>query len=356
MTAPVHNPRETDTAKKRQVAVLGAGSWGTALAFSLSAHGGHDVVLWSRREDLAESIRMTRRNDRYLLGVSLPDAISVTSDLEKVVRDAWLWVIAVPSQFVRGLGERLTDHVADGCTIVSVAKGIENDTLMTTTQVLHDVLPAGDPTRIGVLYGPSHAEEVAAARPTSVVVSFPDQNAAERVQEVFMTRTLRVYVNTDLRGVEIGGSVKNVMALAAGMSDGLGLGDNAKAALVTRGLAEIKRLAAAMGADPVTLAGLSGLGDLVVTCFSQYSRNRRFGEMIGQGRSVEEAHAAMTMVVEGVRTTSSVNALSQKHNVEMPITKAVHSILFEGLQPHDAVRGLMSRDPKAEHINTSTGA
>lgn len=337
--------------EKKHIAVLGAGSWGTALAFSLAAHGGHDVTLWARRKELAEAIRTTRRNDRYLPGVSLPESIEVTTEIEEAVDGAWLWVIAVPSQFVRGLGAQLASLVAQGVTVVSVAKGIENDTLLTTTQVLHEVLPAEDPTQIGVLYGPSHAEEVAAARPTSVVVSFPDQEAAQRVQDAFMTRTLRVYVNTDLRGVEVGGSVKNVMALAAGMSDGLGLGDNAKAALVTRGLAEIKRLATAMGADPVTLAGLSGLGDLVVTCFSQHSRNRRFGEMIGQGRSVDEAHAAMTMVVEGVRTAASVHALAEKHDVEMPITQAVHAILFEGLQPHDAVRGLMSRDPKSEHIH-----
>ncbi|MDX1438329.1 MAG: NAD(P)H-dependent glycerol-3-phosphate dehydrogenase [Rubricoccaceae bacterium] len=344
-----------DTSDKR-IAMLGAGSWGTALAFSLAAHGGHEVALWSRRAELAHAIQTSRRNDRYLPGVSLSERVRVTSDLEEAVQGAWLWVIAVPSQFVRPLGMQLADKVADGITVVSVAKGIENDTLMTTTEVLHDVLPAEDPSQIGVLYGPSHAEEVAAARPTSVVVAFPDLGAAERVQEAFMTRMLRVYVNADLRGVEVGGSVKNVMALAAGMSDGLGLGDNAKAALVTRGLAEIKRLAEAMGADPVTLTGLAGLGDLVVTCFSQHSRNRRFGEMIGQGRSVEEAHAAMTMVVEGVRTTASVHALARKYNVEMPITEAVYAILFKGLHPHDAVHGLMTRDPKIEHVNASVEA
>ena len=338
------------------IAVLGAGSWGTALAFSLAAHGGHDVRLWARREEQAHEIRTTRRNDRYLRDVSLPENVQVTSDIDEVVRGAWLWVVAVPSQFVRSVAVQLADKVSDAITVVSVAKGIENETLMTTTEVLQDVLPAVERSRIGVLYGPSHAEEVAAAQPTSVVVAFPELEAAERVQEAFLTRALRVYVNTDLRGVEIGGSVKNVMALAAGIGDGMGLGDNAKAGLVTRGLAEIKRLGCAMGADPETFSGLAGMGDLIVTCFSQHSRNRRFGEMIGQGRSTQEAEAAMTMVVEGVRTTTSVRALAQKYGVEMPITEAIHAILFEGLDVHDAARDLLARDPKAEDVNASVRA
>lgn len=340
----------------KRIAVLGAGSWGTALAFSLSAHGGHDVSLWSRREEQAHEIHTTRRNDRYLADVSLPEIVHVTSNINEVIEDAWLWVIAVPSQFVRSVAGQLADEVSDGITVVSVAKGIENETLMTTTEVLHDVLPAEDRRRIGVLYGPSHAEEVAAAKPTSVVVAFPDLEAAKRVQEAFITRTLRVYVNTDLRGVEIGGSVKNVMAIAAGIGDGMGLGDNAKAGLVTRGLAEIKRLGRAMGADPQTFSGLAGMGDLIVTCFSKHSRNRRFGEMIGEGRSREEAEAAMTMVVEGVRTTTSVRTLAQKYDVEMPITEAVYAVLFEGLDVHQAVRELLARDPKSEDVNSSARA
>ncbi len=339
-----------------RIAVLGAGSWGTALAFSLAAHGGHDVSLWARREEQAHEIRTTRRNDRYLPGIALPENVQVTSNINDAVHDAWLWVVAVPSQFVRNVAGELADKVSSEITVVSVAKGIENGTLMTTTEVLRDVLPSEDRNQIGVLYGPSHAEEVAAAKPTSVVVAFPDLAAAERVQEAFLTRTLRVYVNTDLRGVEIGGSVKNVMALAAGIGDGMGLGDNAKAGLVTRGLAEIKRLGCAMGADPQTFSGLAGMGDLIVTCFSQHSRNRRFGEMIGEGRSPEEAEAAMTMVVEGVRTTKSVRMLAQKYGVEMPITEAIFAILFEGLDVHEAARDLLARDPKAEDINASVRA
>ncbi len=330
------------------IAILGAGSWGTALAYSLSAHGGHPVTLWARRTDHAEAIRAARRNERYLPEAVLPETVRVTADLGEAVRGAWLWVFAVPSQSVREVGEAVADALTGTETVVSVAKGIENETLYTTTAVLRDVLPGLDPGRIGVLYGPSHAEEVAAGQPTSVVAAFPDREAAERVQETFMTGTLRVYVNADLIGVEIAGSVKNVMALAAGIGDGLGVGDNAKAALVTRGLAEIKRLGRALGADPLTFSGLAGLGDLVVTCFSRHSRNRRFGEMIGQGRSVAEAEAAMTMVVEGVRTTASVRELARRHGVEMPITEAIHAILFEGKAPREAVSELMARDPKAE--------
>ena len=331
-----------------RIAVLGAGSWGTALAHSLAAHGGHAVTLWARREDHAAAIRATGRNQRYLPDALLPDTVRVTSALDEATRGAWLWVFAVPSQFVRGVAEAVADRVFPGLTVVSVAKGIENDTLLTTTGVLRDVLGAEDPDRIGVLYGPSHAEEVALSRPTSVVVAMPDRAAAERVQEAFMTRALRVYVNADLIGVEIGGSVKNVMALAAGIGDGLGLGDNAKAALVTRGLAEVKRLGVALGACPHTFAGLAGLGDLVVTCFSRHSRNRHFGEMIGAGKTREEAEATMTMVVEGVATTASVHALARRHGVEMPITEAVYGALFEGLDPETGVADLMAREPKAE--------
>ncbi len=336
--------------------MLGAGSWGTALAFSLAAHGGHEVSLWARREEQAHEIQTTRRNDRYLRNVSIPQNVHVTSDIAEAVRDAWLWVVAVPSQFVRNVAGQLATQACDRVTVVSVAKGIENDTLMTTTEVLHDVLPTQDRGQIGVLYGPSHAEEVADAKPTSVVVAFPDPAAARRVQDAFLTRVLRVYVNTDLRGVEIAGSVKNVMALAAGIGDGMGLGDNAKAGLVTRGLAEIKRLGCAMGANPETFSGLAGMGDLIVTCFSQHSRNRRFGEMIGEGRSPEEAEAAMTMVVEGVRTTTSAKALSKKYGVEMPITEAVYAILFEGLDVHTAARELLARDPRAEGESVSARA
>ena len=339
---------------RTQIAVLGAGSWGTALAVSL-AHNGHAVTLWARRAEAADAIRRTRRNE-YLPQAEIPASVAVTSDLNAAVAGARMWLVAVPSQSVRTVVGPLADAGRDGLTVISVAKGIEIGTLLTTIGVLRDVLPAADPDRVGVLYGPSHAEEVVIGRPTSVVAAFPDVAVAARVQSLFMRPALRVYTNPDLVGVEIGGSVKNVMAVAAGMSDGLGLGDNAKAALVTRGLAEITRLGLAMGADAHTFAGLAGLGDLVVTCFSQHSRNRAFGERVGRGETRDEALRASTMVVEGVQTTASVRELARRRGIEMPITEAVHAILFEGLAPAAAVSHLMERDPKLEGAHFETPA
>jgi glycerol-3-phosphate dehydrogenase (NAD(P)+) len=333
---------------KRCVAVIGAGSWGTALAVSLAGEGGHRVTLWARRGEAADAMRRTRRNDEYLPGARLPDALRITSDLREAVAGCDLWIVAVPSQSVRRVAEQLAPLVTREHTVVSVAKGIETDTLLTTSQVLIDTLPSADPSRIGVLYGPSHAEEVGGKLPTTVVVAMADDAEAERVQAAFMTDTLRVYRNADVIGVEIAGSVKNVMALAAGMCDGVGLGDNAKAAMVTRGLAEVKRLGLAMGADPLTFAGLAGIGDLVVTCFSKHSRNRHVGEEVGKGRPLQEVQDEMNMVAEGVKTTRSALALARKHGVEMPITEAVHAILFEGKAPEAAVNELMTRTPKRE--------
>jgi glycerol-3-phosphate dehydrogenase (NAD(P)+) len=337
------------TTEERRIAVLGAGSWGTALAYSLVAHGGHsDVVLWARRPEAAEAIRITRRNELYLPQIELPTSIHVTADLTAALQDAWLWVFAVPSQSVRAVAERAANLGNRSQIVVSVAKGIEKGSLQTTTGVLREALPAIPSACVGVLYGPSHAEEVAAGLPTSVVVAFPDHDVAGEVRDAFMTSALRVYINDDVIGVEVAGSVKNVMALAAGMGDGLGLGDNAKAALVTRGLSEMARLGIVMGADPITFSGLAGLGDLVVTCFSRHSRNRLFGEKIGRGRTLQEAQAEMTMIAEGVETTISTRELARRHQVEMPITEAVYRILFEGLSVRDAVGELMAREPKPE--------
>ena len=330
---------------RTRIAVLGAGSWGTALAVSLAPR--HDVSLWARRPEAADAMRATRRNE-YLPQAELPPGLEVTSNLEGAAQDADVWVVAVPSQSVRSVVGALGGAARPGLTVVSVAKGIENGTLLTTSGVLRDVLPSADPARLGVLYGPSHAEEVALERPTSVVAAFPDLEVAGVVQGLFMRPALRVYTNADVAGVEVGGSVKNVMAVAAGISDGLGLGDNAKAALVTRGLAEITRLGLALGADAHTFAGLAGLGDLVVTCFSRHSRNRAFGERVGRGETQTEALGHSTMVVEGVRTTESVRELARRLGVEMPITEAVWSILFDGLDPDRAVGQLMARDPKLE--------
>ena len=332
------------------IAVLGAGSWGTALAYSLAVYGGHEVRLWARRDDLVDLIKRERRNLEYLPNAVLPDRVTVTSNVHEAVEGCALIVFATPSQSVRPVAGHIAEHVGPDHTIISVAKGIEVDTLMTTTQVLRDVLIDAEPDRIGVLYGPSHAEEVGAGRPTTVVVAMPDVEAAHEAQHAFLTDQLRVYLNTDLIGVEIAGSVKNVMALAAGMSDGVGLGDNAKAALVTRGLAEIKRLGLELGADAHTFSGLAGLGDLVVTCFSRHSRNRYFGEQIGKGRTLEEVEQEMKMVAEGVKTTISVRELAQRHGVEMPITEAVHNILFHHLRPEDAVYELMTRAAKREDL------
>ncbi|MDA0873572.1 MAG: NAD(P)H-dependent glycerol-3-phosphate dehydrogenase [Bacteroidetes bacterium] len=330
-----------------KVAVIGAGSWGTALAVSL-AKAGHQVRLWVRRAEAADVMRSERRNVAYLPELHIPESILITEDLAEAVEDATCWLIAVPSQGVRAVAERVREWQSEGLLVVSVAKGIENGTLMTTSQVLLDVFDRLSPTQVAVLYGPSHAEEVGRKAPTTVVASSLCAPTAARVQDIFMTPTLRVYVNTDLKGVEIAGSVKNVLAIAAGISDGVGYGDNAKAAILTRGLAEIKRLGVALGANEGTFGGLAGIGDLVVTCMSTLSRNRNLGFAIGQGKSLQEVQADMTMVAEGVRTTQSVMELARIMNVEMPITAAVHSILFENVPPEAAVRKLMMRSAKQE--------
>lgn len=328
--------------------LFGAGSWGTALAVHLAAEG-RDVTLWARRQDAVKQLRRTRHNSTYLPDVEIPSSVEITSDVEAAASASSLWAVAIPSQNVRHLAARLTPHVRRGITVVSLAKGIENETLQTTSQVLADELSDVPEQKIGVLYGPSHAEEVAEGRPTAVVAAAPTKSRAEWIQSVFMTERLRVYVNTDVLGVEIGGSAKNVLALAAGISDGVGYGDNAKSALVTRGLAEIRRLGVAMGAKPRTFAGLAGIGDLVVTCMSAHSRNRYFGEQIGKGKTLEEVRAEMNMVAEGVRTTQSIRDLAHRHDVEMPITEAVYAILFEGQRPRAMVDELMTRSAKREH-------
>ncbi len=331
----------------KKVAVLGAGSWGTALAISL-AKGGNETTLWARRPEAAEVMRRERHNPTYLPDLLIPEVLHITADLDEAAAEKEMWIFATPSQAVRQAALRVAPLAHQDLVAVSVAKGIENGTLMTTTQVLDEALEVVPREHTGVLYGPSHAEEVAAGLPTTVVAAAYDEDVTREIQRAFMTPRLRVYVNHDVRGVEIGGSVKNVMAIAAGMSDGIGYGDNAKAAIITRGLAEIQRLGLAMGAESSTFAGLAGLGDLVVTCTSRHSRNRYLGEQIGQGRSRAEVEAEMRMVAEGVRTTQSVHELARKHHIEMPITEAVYAILFEGKQPKRAVEELMTRAAKHE--------
>jgi glycerol-3-phosphate dehydrogenase (NAD(P)+) len=329
------------------ITLFGAGSWGTALAAHL-ANQDRDVTLWARREDAVAQMRQTHHNPTYLPEVQIPESVNLTSDLETAAEATSLWAIAVPSQNLRRVAARLDAHVRPGLTVVSLAKGVENETLQTMSQVLDEELSGVSAQKIGVLYGPSHAEEVARSHPTTVVAAAPTEPRAEWIQDAFMTERLRVYVNTDVQGVEIGGSAKNVLAIAAGISDGVGYGENAKAALVTRGLAEIRRLGIAMGASPKTFAGLTGIGDVVVTCMSDHSRNRYLGEQIGRGESLDDIQSDMDMVAEGVRTTQSVRNLAHKHEVEMPITEAVHGILFEGERPQEMVDELMTRSAKRE--------
>ena len=332
---------------RQKVAVIGAGSWGTALSISLASEG-HTVCLWVRRPEPAEAISRTRHNPSYLPDAIIPDAVNVTADIEDAVTGADFWVFATPSHALREAAEHLARHVHPDLIVVSVAKGIENGTLFTSTQVLADVLTDLTPGQIGVLYGPSHAEEVAAGVPTAVVAASEKPEIAQAIQDLFMTSRLRVYVNSDVIGVEISGSVKNVMAIAAGISEGVGYGDNAKAALITRGIAEIRRLGMAVGANPTTFSGLAGIGDLVVTCMSKHSRNRYLGEQIGRGKTLDQVLSEMQMVAEGVRTTQSVRELARRHGIEMPITEAVYEILFEGKRPVEAVDDLMNRAAKDE--------
>jgi glycerol-3-phosphate dehydrogenase (NAD(P)+) len=330
------------------ITLFGAGSWGTALAVHL-AEAGRDVTLWARRSEAVDRIRRTRHNATYLPDVQIPSSVRVTADLPAAAAASDLWGIAIPSQHLRRVAKQLRSLVREDVTVVSLAKGIENETLLTMSQVLKEELGTVAEHHIGVLYGPSHAEEVAEGRPTTVVAAAPDEAVAERIQAAFMTDRLRVYVNTDVIGVEIGGSAKNVLAIAAGIGDGVGYGDNAKAALVTRGIAEIRRLGLAMGAKAQTFAGLAGIGDLIVTCMSEHSRNRYLGEQIGRGKTLDEVLDEMDMVAEGVRTTQSLHDLAATYGVEMPITEAVYAILFKDRRPREMVERLMTRSAKHEH-------
>ena len=329
------------------VVILGAGSWGTALAISL-ALAGRRPILWTRRPEVAEYMQVNRRNPRYLSHIPLPASIYITSDLEEAATAARTWTFAVPSHALREVARQVQDFVSEKLLVISAAKGLEIATLKTSSQVLEEVLSSLPPERIGVLYGPSHAEEVALGKPTAIVAASRCEQTAEQIQTTYMSERLRVYVNTDLIGVEIGGSVKNVIAIASGISDGAQFGDNAKAALITRGIAEIARLGILLGARPLTFAGLAGIGDLVATCTSRHSRNRYVGEQIARGRKLQEILDEMKMVAEGVRTTRAVCKLARKYGIEMPISEGVYRVLFEDLDPVQGVRELMTRTPKRE--------
>lgn len=330
-----------------KIAVLGAGSWGTTLAVLL-AEKGYAVSLWAHRAEFARELERNRENTRYLPGVALPGNLVIECDIFKAIEGTGMIVTAVPSQALRETLTLLRESSLGEAIVVNVAKGIELATGKRLSEVVPEVLPDVSPEKVAVLYGPSHAEEVSEKQPTTVVAASSCLETAKTVQEVFRTSMFRVYVNTDVVGVEIAGSVKNIIAIAAGISDGIGFGDNAKAAIITRGLAEMSRLAVSLGGDPMTVSGLSGIGDLVVTCLSRHSRNRYVGEQIGKGKCLDEVVGHMKMVAEGVSTTKAVVTLSRKLGVDMPITSAVYEMLFENKPAEQAILDLMTREPKQE--------
>ncbi len=327
------------------IGVIGAGSWGTALALLLY-HNGHKVTLWSALEDEVTLLRTKRENPDKLPGVKLPEDMPVTSDLKEAVEGMDMLVLAVPSPFVRSTAQRMKTLVSQDQVIVNVAKGIEEASLMTLSQVIQEEIPQA---RIAVMSGPSHAEEVGKGIPTTIVVGARSRKTAEYVQGLFMSEVFRVYTSPDVLGIELGAALKNVVALAAGIADGLGYGDNTKAALITRGIAEIARLGTAMGGKVETFAGLSGIGDLIVTCASMHSRNRRAGILIGKGSSYEEAMQEVKMVVEGVHCARAALLLAGKYQVSLPIIEQVNEVLFHGKRADEAVRDLMLRDKKIEN-------
>lgn len=327
-----------------KVGILGSGSFGTALAFLMS-NNGHNVTLWSHNPDEAFVLKKERENKSKLPGVILPDDISFTGDIKEATKGKDILVLAVPSVAVRDVAKRISGLINDGEKIVSVAKGIEESTLLTVSGQLNWELPRAD---IAVLSGPSHAEEVARALPTTCVIGAKTKETATYLQNLFMSDVFRVYISSDILGMEIGGALKNVIALAAGVADGLGFGDNTKAALITRGMAEISRLGVKMGGNIESFAGLTGMGDLIVTCASRHSRNRRAGYLIGQGKSLKEALREVNMVVEGVHTAKAALKLSHKYDVSMPIVEQINAVLFDGKNPGEAVRELMTREGRSE--------
>ena len=328
-----------------KIGVLGAGSWGTALAKVLGING-HDVMLWSALPAEIEMIKTHRELIDKLPGVKIPDNVVATTDLEETCKEKELLVFAVASPFVRATAKKAAQYIKNGQLIVNVGKGIEADTLDTLTDIIEEEIPQCE---IAVLSGPSHAEEVSREIPTTCVVGAKTEKSALLIQDIFMNDKFRVYTSPDIIGIELGGSIKNVIALAAGIADGLGYGDNTKAALMTRGIAEISRLGIAMGGKVETFSGLSGVGDLIVTCMSQHSRNRKAGYLIGQGLSMDEAMKEVKQVVEGVYSAKATLQLSKKYNIDMPIVEQVCKILFEGKSPKEAVSDLLLRDKRSEY-------
>jgi glycerol-3-phosphate dehydrogenase (NAD(P)+) len=326
------------------VSVIGAGSWGTAIAKLLCTNG-HKVTLWSYREEEVRSLIEKRENLSKLPGVKLPEEIIFTADLEAAVRDKEMCVMAVPSTAVRSTAKKMAPYAKPGQIVVNLAKGIEESTLMILTDIIEQEIPGVQAT---VLSGPSHAEEVGREIPTTAVAGAKKKETAEFMQNIFMNQRFRVYTSPDMLGIELGGALKNVIALAAGVADGLGCGDNTKAALITRGIAEMSRLGVAMGGHIETFNGLAGIGDLIVTCASRHSRNRKAGFLIGQGKSMQEAMDEVKMVVEGVYSAKAAMKLAKKYQVDMPIVEEVNQVLFEGKSAREAMGELMLRDKKTE--------
>ena len=325
--------------------VLGAGSWGTALSVLLSDNG-HQVTMWSIDENEVKMLNEKREHETKLPGVKLPDQLQITGDLEDTVQGKDFLVLAVPSPFTRSTAAKMSPYVTEGQIIVDVAKGIEESTLMTLSQQIRQEIPQAD---VAVLSGPSHAEEVGRRLPTTCVIGAATRKTAEYLQSMFISKVFRVCTSPDILGIELGGSLKNVIALAAGIADGLGYGDNTKAALITRGIAEIARLGVKMGGKIESFTGLTGIGDLIVTCASVHSRNRKAGYLIGQGKSVQEAMDEVKMVVEGVYSAKAAAKLAERYQVSMPIVEEVNKVLFEGKAPAEAVDDLMMRESRSEN-------
>ena len=327
------------------VGIMGAGSWGTALALLLNKNG-HQVTVWSVSEEEVKMLSEKREHVSKLPGVKIPDDMVFTNDMESAVKGKDFLVLAVPSPFTRSTAHNVSPYVTEGQIIVDVAKGIEESTLMTLSQQIEEEIPQAE---VAVLSGPSHAEEVGRGLPTIVVIGARKKEIAKYLQEMFMNEVFRVYISPDMLGMELGGSLKNVIALAAGIADGLGYGDNTKAALITRGIAEIARLGVKMGGAIESFTGLTGIGDLIVTCASVHSRNRKAGYLMGQGKSMQEAMDEVQIVVEGVYSAKAAVKLGQKYGVSLPIIDKGSEVLFEGKDPREAVNELMLRDGRAEH-------
>lgn len=330
-----------------KIAVLGAGSWGTAIA-ALLTEKVEKTYLWARRAEIAESINKNHFNPDYLKDAILPKSLEASSSIREVIKDADIVILAVPSSYLRSLLENAKSFILKKVKIVSLIKGIEESTLMRMSEVILDVLGKDFEDKLAVLSGPNHSEEVIKKIPTASVIASKNIDCATELQEIFMTDYFRVYTNMDLIGVELGGAIKNVLAIAVGISDGLGYGDNTRATLITRGLAEMKRLGCKLGANPSTLLGLAGLGDLIATATSKHSRNRMVGERIGKGEPLKAIIGSMKMVAEGVKTSRCLFEIAQREKIEMPITEEVVNILYHGKNPKESVLSLMKRKPKPE--------